>query len=131
MWWRRVGPTRNLPLEMIREGWGVVYTKAGAVYGDLDLETYLAAQADAQCVSFLELVTSSTYSARVRAARRGIWHGGTNIETPAEYKKRIRSGERKVEEDVEPEDQEPEAEKVGFWGRIFGRRKGDEDKTSL
>jgi hypothetical protein len=36
-----------------------------------------------------------------------------------------------VEEDVEPEDQEPEAEKVGFWGRIFGRRKRDGDKSSL
>lgn len=81
--------------------------------------------------SFLGLFLGSAYCAWVRAARRGIWHGGTDIETPAEYKKRIRIGERKVEDDVEPEDQEPEVEKVGFWSRIFGRRKRDGDKTSL
>jgi len=39
-------------------------------------------------------------------------------------------GERKVEEDVEPEDLEPEVEKVGFWSRIFGRMKRD-GKTSI
>jgi hypothetical protein len=39
---------------MIREGWGVVYIKAGAEYGgDWGQETYLAAQAEAQCVFIL------------------------------------------------------------------------------
>lgn len=83
----------------------------------------------------LELFSGSTYCAWVRAARRGIWRFGTNIETPAEYKKRIRMGERAIEEDVEPEDQEPEpeVEKVGFLSRILrilGRRKSDGDKAS-
>jgi hypothetical protein len=40
-------------------------------------------------------------------------------------------GMPRVDEDVEPEDQEPEVERVGFWSRIFGRRKSDGDKTSL
>ena len=54
MRWKQGGSTRNLSLEMIREGWGVVYVKTGAEYGgDWDQETYLAAQAEAQCVSFL------------------------------------------------------------------------------
>jgi hypothetical protein len=46
---------------MIREGWGVVYTKTGAEYGgDWDQETYLAAQAEAQCVSFYSLSSCSS-----------------------------------------------------------------------
>jgi hypothetical protein len=28
-------------------------------------------------------------------------------------------GKTRVDEDVEPEDQEPEVETVGFWSRIF------------
>ena len=52
-WWRwtpRMGTTRNLPLEMVRAGWGSVYTQSGAVYGDWEKEVYLAAEAEAQCV---------------------------------------------------------------------------------
>jgi hypothetical protein len=38
---------------MIRAGWGVVYTKGGAMYGsDWEKETYLAAEAEAQSVLF-------------------------------------------------------------------------------
>ena len=59
----------------------------------------------------------------VRAARRGMWQHGTDIELPADYKKRHRVAEveAKVEDDVEEEreDREP----VGFLRRIFGRRK--------
>ena len=29
-------------------------------------------------------------------------------------------GNPRVDEDMEPEDQEPEVEKVAFWNRIFG-----------
>ena len=42
--------TRNLPLEMVRAGWGSVYKQSGAVYGDWEKEVYLAAEAEAQCV---------------------------------------------------------------------------------
>ena len=45
--------TRNLPLEMIRAGWGVVYIQKGAVYGSgWEKETYLAAEAEAKSVLF-------------------------------------------------------------------------------
>ena len=55
--WRRGGgitsTTRNLPLEMVRAGWGVVYTQKGAGYGSgWEKETYHAAEAEAQSVPF-------------------------------------------------------------------------------
>jgi len=116
---------------MIREGWGVVYVKTGAEYGDWDLETYLAAQAEATVCffffPFLELFSGSTYCARVRAARRGIWHGGTDIETPASIRSEF-AWESEGYGSVD--DLEPEVEKVSFWSRIFGRMKRD-GKTSL
>jgi len=81
---------------------------------------------------FLKLFSGSTYYPRVRAAQPGIWQGDTDIETPAEYEKRIHMGERMITRDVEPEDLKREVEKVlGFWSRIFGRRKKDGDKVSL
>jgi endonuclease YncB( thermonuclease family) len=60
-WWTPQGSsgspatatTRNLSLEMIRAGWGVVYTQKGAVYGSgWEKEAYLAAEAEAQSVPF-------------------------------------------------------------------------------
>jgi hypothetical protein len=67
----------------------------------------------------------------VRAARRGMWQNGTDIELPADYKKRHRvvEVEAKVEDGVveEPEDVEPEKQ-VGFLRRIFGQRKRTGDK---
>ncbi|SRR6266478_9221949 len=45
--------TRNLPLEMVRAGWGAVYSQRGAEYGsDWEKEAYLAAEAEAQSVLF-------------------------------------------------------------------------------
>lgn len=55
-WWRLgsgggAATTRNLPLEMVRAGWGGVYVQKGAEYGsDWEKEAYLAAQAEAQSV---------------------------------------------------------------------------------
>jgi uncharacterized protein (DUF2461 family) len=57
-----------------------------------------------------------------------MWKNGTNIELPADYKKRHRVVEAKVEEDV-VEDPELE-EKVSFLSRIFGRRKRSGKKPS-
>jgi endonuclease YncB( thermonuclease family) len=52
-WWlARVHTTRNLSLEMVRAGWGVVYEKTGAEYGQWNKEAYLVAQSEAQCVFF-------------------------------------------------------------------------------
>ena len=55
-----------------------------------------------------------------------MWQHGTDIESPAEYKKRYRVGE--VEAKVEGEE-EP-VEEVSFWSRIFGRRKRAGESTS-
>ncbi|KAH9017390.1 nuclease [Lactarius pseudohatsudake] len=108
-WWGpRPGATRNLPLEMVRAGWGVVYTGKGAQYGGWGQDVYLAAQAEAQ------------------AARRGMWHAGTDIETPAEYKKRYRAEQAAMHEEepeTEPEEFEPEPEPKGILDRIFRRGK--------
>ncbi|KAI0283522.1 hypothetical protein BC826DRAFT_1059767 [Russula brevipes] len=109
-WWTWIGPARNLSLEMIRAGWGVAYEGAGAVYGTWSKEMYLVAEAEAQ------------------AARRGMWREGTAIESPAEYKKRLRM-QKAVEPDSEDAEPEPEPEQVGLLSRIFGRRK--RDKTSV
>jgi hypothetical protein len=52
-WGTTTATTRNLPLEMIRAGWGVVYTQKAAEYGSgWEKETYLAAEAEAQSVPF-------------------------------------------------------------------------------
>jgi len=106
-WWPRRSATRNLPLEMVRAGWGVVYTGAGAEYGGWGQAAFLAAQTEAQ------------------AARRGIWHAGTNIETPAEYKKRHRAAQeaREEEPEAELEVSEPEPERKGILDRILRRGK--------
>ena len=73
----------------------------------------------------------------VRAARRGVWQHGTDIETPAEYKKRFRVAapvEARAEEEEETEENVPEDverhERVGFWRRVFGRRKRAGDSPS-
>lgn len=121
-WWTPQGSsssgtvtTRNLPLEMIRAGWGVVYSQKGAVYGSgWEKETYLAAQAEAQ------------------NARRGMWQHGTDIELPSDYKKRYRVAqvEARAEEEGEPAEDVERDERVSFWSRIFGRRKRAGDSTS-
>lgn len=61
-----------------------------------------------------------------RAARRGIWHAGTDIETPEEYKKRHRAAQEAAH-DEEPEAElevfEPEPERKGILNRILRRGK--------
>jgi endonuclease YncB( thermonuclease family) len=140
--------TRNLPLEMIRAGWGVVYSQKGAVYGSgWEKETYLAAEAEAQSVpfSFLLLsqscywvswftITNSAFGVPPcsRAARRGMWQHGTDIELPSDYKKRYRVAEveAKTEEEGELAEDVERDERVSFWSRIFGRRKRAGDSPS-
>ena len=57
-----------------------------------------------------------------------MWQHGTDIESPAEYKKRYRVAE--VEARVEEEGEEEPVEEVSFWSRIFGRRKRAGESTS-
>jgi endonuclease YncB( thermonuclease family) len=72
--WRRWGTsarttTRNLPLEMVRAGWGAVYVQKGAEYGsDWEKEAYLAAEAEAQSVPFF-------FSSLIRSALLGPFTG--------------------------------------------------------
>lgn len=69
----------------------------------------------------------------VRAARRGMWQHGTDIESPAEYKKRYRVAapvEAKAEEEEEAEEDVKRHERVSFWRWIFGRRKRARDSPS-
>jgi hypothetical protein len=69
----------------------------------------------------------------VRAARKGMWRNGTDIELPADYKKRHRvvEVEAKVEDDVEEAGEDLEREKqVGFLRTIFGRMKRRRDNSS-
>lgn len=52
-----------------------------------------------------------------------MWRHGTDVESPADYKKRYRVAEvaeAKVEEGEG--EGEPADERAGFWRRIFGRR---------
>ena len=124
-WWPRRSATRNLPLEMVRAGWGVVYTAAGAQYGGWGQPAFLEAQAEAQYVFFYVLLSRARYlTDESRAARRGMWHAGTNIETPAEYKKRHRAlQEATGEEEPEAELEVVEPERRGILDRIFRRGK--------
>ena len=71
----------------------------------------------------------------VRAARRGIWQYGTDIELPTDYKKRYRvaEAEAKVEDEGEGEGEVADVERrerVSFWSRIFGRKKRVGDSSS-
>ena len=61
-----------------------------------------------------------------------MWRNGTDIELPADYKKRHRAVdvETKVEDDVEEPAEDVEREKQGFLRRIFGRIKRRRDNSS-
>jgi hypothetical protein len=54
-----------------------------------------------------------------------MWQHGTDIELPADYKKRYRVAEVEVKAEEGEGEGEPaeNVERVSFWSRIFGRRK--------
>ncbi|KAI0705983.1 hypothetical protein C8T65DRAFT_740708 [Cerioporus squamosus] len=90
---------KNLPLEMLRAGWGSVYEQAGAEYGLRGVEEFLRVQSEAQ------------------NARRGIWKHGTTGETPAEYKRRYREAAVSGEPVAPPPANPPPEEFGGGWLR--------------
>ncbi|RDX49048.1 staphylococcal nuclease [Lentinus brumalis] len=90
---------KNLPLEMLRAGWGSVYEQAGAEYGMRGVEEFLRVQSEAQ------------------NARRGIWKHGTQGETPAEYKRRYRDAATSGEAVAPPPASPPPEESSGGWLR--------------
>lgn len=57
-------------MAMLRSGWATTYEGAGAEYGAHTKEYFLKVEG------------------RAKRLRRGIWAGGVEIESPAEYKKR-------------------------------------------
>jgi hypothetical protein len=62
-----------------------------------------------------------------------MWQHGTDIESPADYKKRYRVAEVEVraeEGEGEPAEDVERDERVSFWSRIFGRRKRAGDSPS-
>ncbi|RPD65276.1 staphylococcal nuclease [Lentinus tigrinus ALCF2SS1-7] len=65
---------------MLRAGRAVLYDQKDAVYGEDGVEQYKQAQEEAQ------------------RHKRGIWKNGTDIETPAQYKRRVRGAQAKEEE---------------------------------
>ena len=88
-----VAATRNLPLEMVCAGWGIVYMGVGAQCGGWGQAAFFVAQAEAQYVFvcfffFFFVLTSPSRAGRhsltdtggdVNRGRRagGIWHAGT------------------------------------------------------
>jgi hypothetical protein len=59
-----------------------------------------------------------------------MWKNGTDIELPSDYKKRYRVVDAGAKVEEEEGGEEPAAEEVGFWSRIFGRRKRAGDNPS-
>lgn len=94
---------KNLPEEMLKSGWAVTYEQAGAEYGKLGKEGYLRLEAES------------------KAARRGMWKGGSNAETPAEYKRRhASSGSLPVEEPKLATSGTRKRQKT-WWSKLFSR----------
>ncbi|RPD53641.1 SNase-domain-containing protein [Lentinus tigrinus ALCF2SS1-7] len=96
---------KNLPLEMLRAGWGSVYEQAGAEYGPRGVEEFLRVQSEAQ------------------KARRGIWQRGTSGETPAEYKRRYREAATSGDPVAPPPASPQQKETSGGWFRRLFRLK--------
>ncbi|THH28088.1 hypothetical protein EUX98_g6110 [Antrodiella citrinella] len=92
---------KNVSVEMLRAGWAVTYEQAGAEYGGLGKEAFLAIQAEAQ------------------KAKRGMWKNGVGAETPAEYKKRGASSDKAGEAESQADGQE--AQRRPLWRRLFSR----------
>ena len=80
--------------------------------------------------SWVLLLVCLLYLFGFRAARRGMWKNGTDIELPSDYKKRYRVVDAGAKVEEEEGGEEPAAEEVGFWSRIFGRRKRAGDNPS-
>lgn len=63
------GGWKDVSLEMIKNGWGVVY------------EAKIGAEFDGQKAKYEKM------EQRAKSAKRGMWVEGTNIQTPGQYKK--------------------------------------------
>ncbi|VDB88481.1 unnamed protein product [Peniophora sp. CBMAI 1063] len=73
----------SVSVDMIRDGWAVVYEQKGAQYGKYGLDYFKVLEGEAI------------------AARRGIWTNGTLAESPADFKKRVKERKKAKMEDIE------------------------------
>ncbi|EJD05898.1 nuclease [Fomitiporia mediterranea MF3/22] len=100
---------RSVADEMLREGLAVTYIGNDAVYGRSGKEGHLKIEAEA------------------KEQRCGMWVKGSNIETPAEYKRRRRTSAA-ADAGTEAESQNAEdtagAKESGFWHRLWSRFTG-------
>ncbi|TFK88761.1 hypothetical protein K466DRAFT_612692 [Polyporus arcularius HHB13444] len=79
-----VAAETSLSLKMLRAGLATVYEQQGAVYGHYGLSQFKMAEKEAQ------------------RHKRGIWKNGINIETPAQFKRRVRDTQVTDRESVSP-----------------------------
>lgn len=91
---------KNVSTEMLRAGWAVTYEQAGAEYGTLGKDAFLAMQTEAQ------------------RAKRGMWKNGVGAETPAEYKRRHVSDPEAQTKATQEKEQTGER---SWWRRVFFR----------
>ncbi|WFD00794.1 micrococcal nuclease [Malassezia yamatoensis] len=82
--WPYIFGRTNVSLSMVRKGFATVYRSAGAAYGSPSFlqKTLLQAKSGRRMLERAE-----EYA---KVMRLGMWSHGRNIETPAEYKRRMR-----------------------------------------
>ena len=113
----------NLSEEILRQGLAFVYESKDGKFPHPDgKEGYMKLMHEAQYVemAFFNSHRSSNVSyTGKRKAKVGMWKSGTSLETPAQYKKRIRQGTAlETADDVLEEDEEEE--EVSLFRRGLG-----------
>jgi endonuclease YncB( thermonuclease family) len=95
--------TKNISLEMVTRGLGVVYKASGAAYGGIQKDLFAAEEA-------------------AKSAKRGIWSQGDKLVLPGEHKAKTRAA-RESGEAEDPVEEEPKGIVSRLWGAIFGGRR--------
>ncbi|KAN0080311.1 hypothetical protein V8E55_009877 [Tylopilus felleus] len=95
----------SLALEMLRAGTATTYEESGAEYGPWGRDTFLRVEGEA------------------KAARRGMWRSGVDIEMPGQYKKRyaVALGGSVSKDDVSESGGPGEDEEGGEKRRLLSR----------
>ncbi|KAL7411705.1 hypothetical protein BDY24DRAFT_395771 [Mrakia frigida] len=101
-------PSEILPLSILKAGFGEVYTSGGAEYSYVGIEKFQKAEEEA------------------RRKKRGIWGLGKKMESPSEYKRRMKENppspnETRAESAKAADQTGTTMGRKGFFGRLFGR----------